>query len=154
MGETTAETLVQLRQEIEMASSRRSTDIFLATGKDGIELPAVSRRHILHVCHILQTAFYLQRSGSGIQQLFQHLALVEVFQRKQMFVTHNRLAIGIYQTERQATKLRTLSPVGAPFETSLADIALTAIADTKSPVHKNLERHVGTSLMNVMYFLQ
>ena len=99
MGETAAETLVQLWLEIETAGARRSTGIFLATGKNGIELPTVSRRHILHIGHILQAAFYLQRSGSGIQQFFQHLALVEVLQRKQMLITHNGLAIGIYQTE-------------------------------------------------------
>ena len=99
MGETAAETLVQLWLEIDTAGARRSTGIFLATGKNGIELPTVSRRHILHIGHILQAAFYLQRSGSGIQQFFQHLALVEVLQRKQMLITHNGLAIGIYQTE-------------------------------------------------------
>lgn len=99
MRETTAEALVKLRLEVEMASTRRSTGIFLATGKNGIELPTVSRRHILHIGHILQAAFYLQGSGSGIQQFFQHLTLVEVFQRKQMLITHNGLAIGIYQTE-------------------------------------------------------
>lgn len=33
MRETTAEALVKLRLEVEMASTRRSTGIFLATGK-------------------------------------------------------------------------------------------------------------------------
>ena len=64
MRETTAEALVKLRLEVEMASTRRSTGIFLATGKNGIELPTVSRRHILHIGHILQAAFYLQRSAN------------------------------------------------------------------------------------------
>lgn len=37
MREATAEALVKLRLEVEMASTRRSTGIFLATGKNGIE---------------------------------------------------------------------------------------------------------------------
>lgn len=98
MRETTAEALVKLRLEVEMASTRRSTGIFLATGKNGIELPTVSRRHILHIGHILRY-FLSSAKWLRIQQFFQHLALVEVLQRKQMLITHNGLAIGIYQTE-------------------------------------------------------
>ena len=38
--------------------------------------------------------------------------------------------------------MRTFPPVGTPSETSLADIALPAITDAKSPVYKDFERHV------------
>ena len=64
-----------------------------------------------------------------------------------MFVLRNHPVVRIDQAERQTTELGTLTPVGATPETSLADVALPAITYTERSVHKDFQRHVGTSLM-------
>ena len=86
MGEAAAETLVQLGREVETASTRRSTYVLLATGENGIQLAAVGSRNVLHIGNVLQPPFYLEGRGAGIQQVFQHFALVQVFQREQVLV--------------------------------------------------------------------
>ena len=154
MGEATAETLVQPGREVETASPRRSTYVLLATGENGIQLAAVGSRNVLHIGNVLQPPFYLEGRGAGIQQVFQHFALVQVFQGEQVLVADDCFPVGIYQAERQAAELGTLSPVGASAETCLTDVALTAVAYTKRTVHKDFQRCFRTSLVDSAYLLQ
>ena len=71
-----------------------------------------------------------------------------------MLVADDCFPVGIYQAERQAAELGTLSPVGASAETCLTDVALTAVAYAKRTVHKHFQRRFRTSLVNSAYLLQ
>ena len=69
-----------------------------------------------------------------------------------MLVFHNHFSFRIDKTERQAAKLRTLSPIRAAPETGLANVALTAIAYAKRPMYKYFQRNFGTSFVYLPYF--
>ena len=64
-----------------------------------------------------------------------------------MLVLHDHPSLSIDQTERQTAKLGTFAPVGATPETSLTDITLPAIADTKSSMHEYFQRYIRTGFV-------
>ena len=154
VGKTAAEALVQLRNEIEAATARRSAYILSTTGKYGIQLLAVGSCDILHIGNILQPPFYLQRRSSGIQQVFQNFTLIQVFQRKQVLVTYDCFSVSIYQAKRKAAELCALPPIGTSAETRLTDVALATVTHTKRTMHKDLQRRLRTSLVDIAYLVQ
>lgn len=80
MGKAPAETLVELRVKGITATPGRGTRVLFAAGKDGIQLPAIGSRHILYIRDILRSSLYLERRGTGIEQCFQFVTLIEVFE--------------------------------------------------------------------------
>ena len=154
MGEAAAETLVQLWLETETANARGSAYILLAASKDSIQFLTVSGCDILHVRNVFQPPLYFQGRSAGIQQVFQHFTLVQVFQREQVLVADDCFSVRIHQTERQAAELGALSPVGASAKACLTDVALSAITYTKRAMYKDFQRRLRTGLMDIAYLLQ
>ena len=152
--ESAAEALLRLRTKVQSARARRSTHIFLPALQDGVQALAVGSRHVLHVGHVFQPSLYLQRGNSCVEQLLQHVQAVHVLQRQQVLVLHHHPSVGIHQRERQAAELGTLPTVGTAPEASLAGVTLSAITYTQSPVHKHLERRVGTGLVDGGYLVK
>ena len=125
--------------ESELHTTRGSTDILLATLEDGIEFLTIAGHYVLDIRYILQSSFNLERGSTGIEQLFQFLALIQVLQRKQVLVLDDGLAIGIHQIERQSAELGTFTSVRTSSEAMLTHIALTAIAHAQSTMHEDFE---------------
>ena len=71
-----------------------------------------------------------------------------------MLAPDDGFPVCIGQVEGQPAKLGAFAPVGTASETSLTDITLSAVANTQSPVHKDLQRCVGTGLMDAADFFQ
>ena len=154
IGKAPAETLVQLRTKSQPDRTGRSTYIFFTAFEYRIQFLAIVSRHILYIGHILQTSFYFQGRSTSIQQSFQVLALIHIFQGQQMFATGNRFPVGIYHIKTQATELCTLSPVCTTAKASLADITLSAIAYAQGSVYKHFQRCIRTGCMNLCNFIQ
>ena len=71
-----------------------------------------------------------------------------------MLVFGNDSSIGIFQVEWQTAELGTFSTIGAALETSLAGIALSAIADAKGTMNEYFQWSGGACLMNLIDFIQ
>ena len=124
-----------------------------ATADDFIQLLTIIGRHILHVVGVFQPAFDLKARDARVDEFLQMRAVVEVFQTQQMTVLYQDLAILVEQVPRQATGLGTGATVGAAVADILAQIALSAMADTEGAVHEKLQWHGGL-LTNLTDLLQ
>ena len=129
-------------------------DVFGASGKDGIELLTVVGGDVLNVAHILQSPLNLEGGNAGIEQFLEPFAAVHVAQRKQMPVADECVALGILEGEGQTAELGALPTVGRAPETVLRGVALSAVADAERTMHKDLQRHVGDSGMDVCNLLK
>ena len=88
-----------------------------------VEQLTVGRSDVLHISHILQASFYLERHGTGFDELSQMGTEVEVFQREQVALMLQLTAVGIEQVELHPAELRTLTTVGRAAETVFRGIA-------------------------------
>ena len=113
-----------------------------------VEALRISRNDILHIVGILQPAFDLKRRGTGIGELLQGVDLTQVFHRQQVTVADDRPAVGIDEVVLHAAHLRARPPVGRTAEEMLRGIALSRITHAEGAMDKDLELHVGHSLVD------
>ena len=63
------------------------------------------------------------------------------------------LSVGIGHVKLQTAELSTLATIGTASETSLTNIALSAIANTQSTMYKDLKQRIGTCRMHTTYLI-
>ena len=118
-----------------------------------VEQLAISRRHILHIRHILESALNLERYGTRLDEFAKMLALVHIFQREEIALGIKHLTIGIEQIELHTTELGTGTTVGAATKAILRGIAESAIADAEGAMDEDLQLGIGLLTMDLGYLL-
>ena len=143
------ERFIELGREGIGATSLRGSTILVGMARnESIEPLVVGSNDILDIRDILQAALNFERRGTGFDEFFQVVALVQVLERQQVALMLPFAAIGINQIELHAAYLGTLSAVGRASETILRGIALTAIANAQGSMYKHLEVDVGDGLVD------
>ena len=134
------------------ASGTAAILVWMATD-DLVETLTIGRRDVLHIGDILQSALYLERSGTGLDQFLQMVALVHILQGEQVTVALHFPTLGIDQRELHPAELRTLATVGAASETMLGGVTDAGITDAQGPVDEDLQldiRHLTMNLCNLV----
>ena len=117
--------------------------IFRPAGEDGVQAPPVPGRHVLHVGDLFQPAFYLQGRDARVQQVFQIVAPVHVFQGEQVLSRRDLPPVRVDQGVGQAAVLGALAAVRAAPSEGRAQVALPAVAHAQGAVDEYLQRHGG-----------
>ena len=121
------------------------------TGDNLVQPLAVSRHDVLHIAHILQPSFNLERAGSCLDEFLKIVYAAHVTERKQVALVLYDVAFTILQVELQAAELCAGTSVGAASETMLRGIADAGIAHAEGSVDEDLQFHVGHLAMNLGY---
>ncbi len=148
VGEAAAEAFVELGLEAEADGAGGGADVLGAAGEEGVELPAVGGGDVLDVADVLEAAFYLEGGDAGVEQFFEGVDEVEVFEGEEVFVAGDGLAVGIDEAEGEAAELGALAAVGAAAEAGLAGVALSAVADAEGAVDEDFEGDVGAGVVD------
>ena len=80
VGETPVEALFEAGRKVDGRDTRRGAPVFGAPLEDAVERLPVVGGAVLHIGHLFETPLDFQRRDTGIEQLFQPVALVEVAQ--------------------------------------------------------------------------
>ena len=151
-GEASVESLLQVgRKEIGGTPERGTAIAVWMTGDNLVQPLAVSRHDVLHIAHILQPSFNLERAGSCLDEFFKIVYAAHVTERKQVALVLYDVAFTILQVEPQAAELCAGTSVGAASETILRGIADAGIAYAEGSVDEDLQFHIGHLAMNLGY---
>ena len=142
-GVATVECSVEMGLERVSAPSARGPDVAVGMMCDVlVEQLAVGGCDVLYIGDVFQPSFYFKRCGARLDESVQVAAQVQVFQREQMLLMQQLVAIGIDEVELHPAELRTLTPVGRAVETIFRGVAESAVADAEGTVHKHLQLHL------------
>ena len=143
VGEAAVERLLRVYLEVVTAMARRGRRPFRAAFEDPVQQATVVGRHVLHVVGLFQPALDLETRDTGLHQLLEMGAVVEVFQAQQMLPLDQHTARLVEQVPRQAARLGAGTPIGAAVADVMAQITLAAVTHTQGAMHKKLQRHGG-----------
>ena len=127
-----------------MTGSIGRADISFLVGKDFVDGLAIICGDVPDIIYILQTAFYLERTHTGVNEFPDKVAPVHILERQEVAVLDEGLMTGILQVKGHAAELGTPPPVGTTPETILGGIATTAVADAQRTMDKHFQLHSGT----------
>ena len=143
IGETTIERFLGVDFEIKMAMSTRGRHVFRAPFENLIQFLAIKGGDVFHVVGLFHAPFNLEAGDARIHQFLEMCTVVKVFQRQQVAVFDEYLAVGVEQIPWQSTRLGTSTTVCAAVADALAEVATSAVADAQGTMHKELKRHGG-----------
>ena len=84
-----------------------------------VQLAAIRADHVLHVFHIFQSAFNLERAGTAVGKQFEMVNAAHVAHRQQIALTLHRSSGIIQQVELHSAELRTGPTICASVEAML-----------------------------------
>ena len=120
IGETAIECLSQIGLERIVYFTVGSAPIVVGAFRYELVQPAAIRAdHVLHVFHIFQSAFDLERAGAAVGKQFEMVNTAHVAHRQQIALTLHRSAGIIQQVELHSAELRTGPTICASVEAML-----------------------------------
>ena len=133
--------------------AQRSTAVgAVGCGNNLVQLLAVGSYHILHICLILETPLYLERSDACRRHLRKMVDAAHITKGKPIAGTVHTLAIGIGEVEPQPTELRALAAVGTAAKTILGGVAHPRVTHAERAVDKSLQldiRHLAVDVVHL-----
>ena len=149
IGISPVESLLQVGLKVISHPPQRCPAVVIpALLDDAVQPLRVGRHHVFDILHILQSAFYLERTDARIGHFFQVINLTQVFQRQQMALMFYLTPLRVNQIELHPTELCACTAVGTALKTILRGIAHTRVTHAQRTVHEAFQLHVRHGLVD------